>query len=103
VIVIVATYRRVVTEYTLSQQRNPHTTSTKVNFTRPVFHDQNSKVLPIPKIVNDYNHHINSVDLADQHSAAYTTHVRACRNWLCLFYFLLDISLFNASILFTPS
>ena len=88
-------------EYTLSQRRKPRTTSTNANFTRQVFGDQNSKVLPIPKIVDDYNHHMNSVDLADQRRAAYTTHVRACRNWLSLFYFLLDISLVNSHILFT--
>ena len=58
-------------------------------------------MLPIPKIVNDYNHHMNSVDLADQRQAAYTTHIQACRNWLCLTYFLLDISLVNSHILYT--
>jgi len=87
-------------EYILSERRKPRTTSTNAIFTRQVFGNQERKVLPIPKIVNDYNHHMNSVDLADQRRAAYTTHVRACRNWLCLFYFLLDISLVNAHILY---
>jgi len=88
-------------DYSLSERRKPRTTSTNAIFTRQVFGNKERKVLPIPKIVNDYNHHMNSVDLADQCRAAYPTHVRACRNWLCLFYFLLDISLVNSHILYT--
>ena len=87
-------------EYTLSEQRKPQTTSTNAALARQVFGNQERKTLPIPKVVNDYNHHMNSVDLADQHYAGYTTHIRACRNWLCLFYFLLNISLVNSHILY---
>lgn len=43
---------------------------------------------------------MNSVDLADQRRAGYTTHIRAYRNWLCLFFFLLNISLINSHILY---
>ena len=87
-------------EYTLSERRKPRTTSTNAALARKVFGNQERKTLPIPKVVNDYNHHMNSVDLADQRRAGYTTHIRACRNWLCLFYFLLDISLVNSHILY---
>jgi hypothetical protein len=42
---------------------------------------------------------MNGVDLADQRRAAYSTHQRTRRNWLCLFFFLLDVSLVNSHIL----
>ena len=43
---------------------------------------------------------MNAVDLADQRRAAYTVHQRARRNWLSLFFWLLDISLVNAHLLY---
>ena len=45
---------------------------------------------------------MNGVNLADQRRAAYTTHQRSRRNWMSLFRSLLDISIVNAHILFTP-
>jgi hypothetical protein len=54
----------------------------------------------IPTVVDDYNHHMNGVDLADQRRAAYTTHQRNRRNWLCLFYLLLDVSVVNSHLLY---
>ena len=87
-------------EYTLSESRKPWTTSPNAALAWQAFGNQERKTLPIPKVVNDYNHHMNSVDLADQRRAGYTTHIRACRNWLCLFYFLLDIWLVNSHILY---
>jgi len=53
-------------EFTLSERRKPGTTSTNVIFTQQVLRNQERKVLPVPKIVNDYNHHMKSVDLVDQ-------------------------------------
>ena len=44
---------------------------------------------------------MNVVDLADQRRAAYTALRRSWRNWLSLFWFLLDMSIVNVHILFT--
>ena len=52
-------------EYILSERRKPRTTSTNAALAQQVFGNQERKTLPIPKVVNDYNHHMNSVDLAD--------------------------------------
>lgn len=87
-------------ETTLSERRKPRSTSTNATAVRRVFGDSHRKLLFIPTVVDDYNHHMNGVDLADQRRAAYTTHQRSQRNWMSLFWFLLDISLVNAHILF---
>jgi hypothetical protein len=41
-------------------------TSKNAQITRPIFKDLPRKWLPIPRVINDYNHHINGVDLANQ-------------------------------------
>ena len=46
------------------------------------------------------DHHMNGIDVADQCRAAYTAHHPTRRNWMCLFFFLLDVSLINAHLLF---
>jgi Transposase IS4 len=61
-----------------------------------VFGDKASKLLEIPRIVDDYNHHMGSVDIADQLHAAYRTHLKGVRTWYPLFYWLLDVSLSNS-------
>jgi len=50
------------------------------------------------KVVDDYNHHTNVVDLADQRHATYTTHQHTQCNWLCLFHLLLDVSVVNSHL-----
>jgi len=85
-------------EVTLKLRRKPRTTSTNATAIRRIFGESERKALFVPTIVDDYNNHMNGVDLADQRRAAYTTHQRTQRNWLCLF-FLLDISVVNAHIL----
>lgn len=87
-------------EKTLSERRKPRSTSTNAIVARRIFGDQNRKVLEIPTVVDDYNHFMNAVDLADQRRAAYTVHQRARRNWLSLFFWLVDISLVNTHLLY---
>jgi len=89
-------------ESTFSLRRKPRTTSTNPLVARRIFDDVNEhrKVLAIPTVVDDYNNGMNAVDLADQRQAAYSVHQRTRRSWVSLFYFLLNISLVNAHILF---
>jgi Transposase IS4 len=58
------------------------------------------RLLPIPSIVDDYNHFMNGVDIADQLQAKFTTEQQTYRTWLPLFYFCLDTAVVNAYILF---
>jgi Transposase IS4 len=61
------------------------------------------KVLPIPTVIDAYNHHMNAVDLADQARAVYRRPKREYRTWKPLFTFLLQASLANAFKLWQES
>jgi len=61
-----------------------------------VFGSESRKVLKIPKIIDDYNHNMNGVDVADQLRLYYNTQQTAQRNWMPLFYWLLDTAIINA-------
>jgi len=61
------------------------------------------KELPIPTVIDDYNHHMNAVDLADQARATYNRHIREKRTWKPLFNFLLRTALSNAVKLWLDS
>ena len=87
-------------EKTLSERRKPRATSTNALVARRAFGSQHRKVLEIPTVVDDYNHFMNAVDLADRRRAAYTVHQWARHNWLSLFFWLLDVSLVNAHLLY---
>ena len=52
--------------------------------------------LDIPVWVDDYNHNMNSVDLANQFRQAYDTQQIAYRNWLPLLHWILDQAAINA-------
>ena len=51
-------------------------------------------------MVDDYNHFMNGVDIADQLRAKFNTQQRTARTWMPLFYQLLDTTIVNAYILF---
>ncbi len=53
--------------------RKPRETSSNSQKVRSVFRNATRKTLPIPKIINYYNHHIGSVDIADQLHSYYST------------------------------
>jgi hypothetical protein len=46
-------------------RKRPKPTSTNARITRPVFSNLPRKQLPIPRVINDYNHYMNGVDLAN--------------------------------------
>jgi hypothetical protein len=53
-------------------------------------------LLPIPGAIDDYNHHMGRVDIADQLQAGFSTQQRGFKPWRPLFYWLLDSAIINA-------
>jgi hypothetical protein len=56
---------------------------------------KHTRLLPIPGAINDYNHHIDRVDIADQLWAGFSTQQRGLKPWRPLFYWLLDTTIIN--------
>jgi hypothetical protein len=57
---------------------------------------EHTRLLPIPGAINDYNHYIGGVDIADQLWARFSTQQREVKPWRLLFYWLLDSTIINA-------
>jgi hypothetical protein len=55
-------------------RRRPKPTSTNARIVLPVFGNDAVKALPIPVAINDYNHRMGFVDLANQLRATYSCH-----------------------------
>jgi hypothetical protein len=77
-------------------RKRPAKTSTNGRIVRKVFEDQYAKELSIPCFIDDYNHNMGGVDLANQYREAYETHRATLRNWWPLFYWLIDVACINA-------
>jgi hypothetical protein len=56
-------------------------------------------MLPIPLFIDNYNHHMNGADLADQLRAVYCTQQPSIRNWHPYFYYFLDTAICNSYLL----
>jgi len=72
-------------------------TSTNARIVRPVFGDEVRKELPIPKVIDEYNHYMNGVDRANQLRAKMTV----CRpyercTWLLMWQFSIDTVINNS-------
>jgi hypothetical protein len=78
------------------QRRRPGEKSTSASTTRPVFGDKPTKILPIPTIIDDYNHFMGGVDIANQLCAEYRIQRPTYRSWWPLFYWILDTAIVNA-------
>jgi len=85
----------------LSKRRKPATTSTNAKAARRPFGEkEHRKLLPIPELIMDYNHNMGGVDITDQLRAGYSTHRKCWRNWLSLWFWLLDVTLVNSYLLY---
>jgi hypothetical protein len=49
----------------IRDRKRPKSTSINTRITRSVFSDLPRKKLPIPRVINNYNYYINSIDLAN--------------------------------------
>ncbi|PVH68879.1 hypothetical protein DL98DRAFT_387994, partial [Cadophora sp. DSE1049] len=77
-------------------RKRPAKTSINGRIVRQIFGEDHTKELHIPRFIDDYNHHMGGVDLANQFREAYETHRITQRNWWPLFYWLIDMACINA-------
>ena len=83
-------------EKVVRNRRRPKKTSTNAALVRQIFGDNAQKKLPIPAFIDDYNFHMGAVDICDQLRSYYSTQLRCSRNWLPLFFYLLDTTIINS-------
>jgi len=76
--------------------KRPPETSTNAKTARKPFGESAQNELEIPSFIDDYNHHMNSVDLANQFREVYDTQQIAYRTWFPLFHWVLDQAAINA-------
>lgn len=88
-----------VNDLVIRLHRRPPTTSTNAPNARVPFQRNARAFLPIPKFINDYNHSMNSVDIADQLREGYETQRISRRNWWPFFNFLIDHACINAFLI----
>jgi hypothetical protein len=98
------TVTALLTVHTVHQETNwvthkwkcPAKTSTNITTTHKPFKGQPTAELKIPRLINDYNHHMGGVDITNQLRAVYESHHKAQHSWWPLFYWCLDTALVNA-------
>lgn len=83
----------------LKERRRPRFTPYNRHNIEFAWGNQAYKSLPIPQIAIDYNMKMNGVDLSDQFRCYYATQLRVSRNWMPLFFWLLDITTINSWII----
>ncbi len=74
--------------------------STNADIVWPVFEGYHEKMLKIPIPINDYNHHMNGIDISSHLRDKFTClRSKEYRNWWPLFYILVDTYVNNAYLL----
>lgn len=81
-------------------RRQSRETSTNANKVRAIFGSLSKKSLPIPIVIDDYNHFMGGVDIADQLRGYYSTQLSVRRTWMPLFFWLLDTAIINSYLIF---
>jgi Transposase IS4 len=95
------------TEWVVRNRKRPKGTSTSASITKQPFYKfclplgckelyEHTRLLPIPGAIDDYNHYMGGVDIADQLRAGFSTQQRGVKPWRPLFYWLLDTTIINA-------
>ena len=77
------------------QRQHPAKTLTNRRIVKKVFGDNSIKELQITYFIDDYNHYIGDIDLANQYQEGYETYRTILRNQWPLFYQLIDIACIN--------
>jgi len=84
-----------------SYRKRPAPTSTNAHIVRPVFGDLVRKWLRIPLAIDQYNHYMGGVDVADQLRKNMTVHRPwEARTWRPLWYYILDTCLVNSYLIY---
>jgi hypothetical protein len=81
-------------------RRRPRETSSNAINVRRVFGEATQKEVPIPKAIDDYNHFMGGVDIADQYRSYYNCQLTASRTWMPLMFWLIDTAIVNSYILY---
>lgn len=55
-------------------RKRPSKTSTNSHIVQAIFREESTKELLIPSFIDDYNHYIGGVDLANQYRESYKTY-----------------------------
>jgi hypothetical protein len=84
----------------VTKRKRPRYTSTNANKVREVFGDEVEKFLPIPTVIDDYNHFMGGVDVADQYRHYYNTQITARRTWVPIFFWLLDTAIVDSFLIY---
>jgi len=84
-------------------RRRPRVTSTNATKVREIFGNASKKSLPIPIVIDDYNHFMGRVDIADQLRGYYATQLTVRRTWMPLFFWLLDTVIINSYLILKKS
>lgn len=84
-------------------QRQSRETSTNAAKVRAIFGNSSKKSLPIPIVIDDYNHFMGGVDIADQLRGYYGTQLPVRRTWMPLFFWLLDTAIINSYLVLKKS
>jgi hypothetical protein len=83
----------------MAERRRPRTTPQNRTLVQTVWGVLARRWLALPTASVRYNFHMGGVDIADQRRSYYSTQLRTVRNWLPLFFWLLDCTIINAYIL----
>ena len=96
-VTMLTTIHNIGEEWTVTREHHhrPRETSSNANTVRQVFGNLSRKILEIPKIIDDYNHQMGGVDIADQLRGYYNCQLTVHRTWFPLFFWLLDTTLVN--------
>jgi hypothetical protein len=84
-------------------RRRSQETSTNATKVRAIFGNASKKSLPIPIVIDDYNHFMGGVDIADQLRGYYNTQLSVRRTWMPLFFWLLDTAIVNSYLILKKS
>ncbi|KAF9962824.1 hypothetical protein BGZ65_007774, partial [Modicella reniformis] len=87
-------------EWLVQRMRKRPQATSKNKAIQELYGNDGRKMMSIPRVVDDYHHHMGGVDTADQLRQYYTVQMRKSRTWMPLFLWLLDTSI-NAYIMWT--
>jgi hypothetical protein len=82
--------------YITTKRKRLATTSINTAIARAPFSDDVEKEQLIPTAIDDYNHYIGGVDIANQFRSNYEIQRKSMRNWFPLLFFFLDAAIINA-------
>ena len=88
-------------DFILRERKRPPKSSTNGRIIWKAFGDEPTKNVEIPVFIDDYNHNMGGVDIANQLRESYEVHKPTLRNWWPLFYWLIDVTVINSYRLYS--